>query len=385
MTTTNRHETTPLPDAIVQTIGLTKQLIARPSVSGDEAQILADVAQWLMPVCDDVIAKPGFTAGVIRASQQPAQRAVILCGHVDTVSPGDVSAWQHNPWQPWVADGRLYGLGASDMKAGVALQMTVAAKYAQQRRDDLDVWCIAVAHEEVDGAGSAAFARYFSQTTQYDDVSCLIAEPTDGQIEIGHRGNRFVELVFERASGHASQEAAYQACSLPAIVSFLHDLPSIQQELHTAYRHDILGEPTMTPTRIAPEESYSSNKTAGASYLAIDIRTTPALDADFARWIETLAERYQFSWRYPAESIPSALCTPDAPILHQMQKLIPGTAPVVSRGGTDQTFYQAIGVDTVIYGPGDFDQAHTVDESISLKGIAQAYDMYWQLLTHLWM
>ena len=84
-------------------------------------------------------------------------------------------------------------------------------------------------------------------------MSCLIAEPTDGQIEIGHRGNRFVELIFERASGHASQEAAYQVSSLPAIMSFLHDVPIIQQELHTAYWHDILGEPTMTPTRIAPE------------------------------------------------------------------------------------------------------------------------------------
>ena len=186
MMPTNRHETTPLSDAITQTVDLTKQLIAIPSVSGNEGQILADIARRLMPVCDDVITKPGFTAGVIRASQQPAQRAVILCGHVDTVSPGDVSAWQHNPWQPWVTDGRLYGLGASDMKAGVTLHMTVAAKYAQQRRNDLDVWCVAVAHEEIDGAGSAAFAQYFSHAAQYDDVSCLIAEPTDGQIEIGH-------------------------------------------------------------------------------------------------------------------------------------------------------------------------------------------------------
>ena len=384
MTTTNRHETTPpSSDAITQTVNLTKQLIAIPSVSGDEGQILADIARWLIPVCDDVITKPGFTAGVIRASQQPAQRAVILCGHVDTVSPGDVSAWQHNPWQPWVTDGRLYGLGASDMKAGVALYMTVAAKYAQQRRDDLDVWCVAVAHEEVDGAGSAAFARYFSQATQYDDVSCLIAEPTDGQIEIGHRGNRFVELVFERASGHASQEAAYQASSLPAIMSFLHDVPIIQQELHTVYRHDILGEPTMTPTRIAPEGSYSSNKTAGSSYLAVDIRSTPALDADFTHWIETLAQRYQFSWRYATDPAPSALCAPDAPILRQMQTLVPSAVPVISRGATDQTFDQAIGVETIIYGPGDFDQAHTVNESISLTRIAQAYDVYRQLLTHL--
>jgi acetylornithine deacetylase len=385
MTTTNRHETTPLPDAIVQTIDLTRQLIARPSVSGDEAQILADIARWLMPVCDDVITKPGFTAGVIRANQQPVRRAVILCGHVDTVSPGDVSAWQHNPWQPWVADGRLYGLGASDMKAGVALHMTVTAKYAQQRRDDLDVWCVAVAHEEIDGAGSAAFAQYFSHAAQYDEASCIIAEPTDGRIEIGHRGNRFVELVFERVSGHASQESAYQASSLPAIMSFLYDLPTIQQELHTTYRHDILGEPTMTPTRIAPEGLYSNNKTAGASYLAVDIRTTPALDADFIHWIETLAQRYQFSWRSTADSVSSALCAPDAPILRQMQKLVPSAVPVVSRGGTDQTFYQAIGVNTVIYGPGDFDQAHTIDESISLKRIAQAYDVYWQLLTHLWV
>ena len=141
----------------------------------------------------------------------------------------------------------------------------------------------------------------------------------------------------------------------------------------------------MTPTRIAPEGLYSNNKTAGASYLAVDIRTTPALDADFIHWIETLAQRYQFSWRSTADSVSSALCAPDAPILRQMQKLVPSAVPVVSRGGTDQTFYQAIGVNTVIYGPGDFDQAHTIDESISLKRIAQAYDVYWQLLTHLWV
>ncbi len=68
-----------------------------------------------------------------------------------------------------------------------------------------------------------------------------------------------------------------------------------------------------------------------------------------------------------------------------MQTLVPGAVPVISRGATDQTFYQAIGVETVIYGPGDFDQAHTVDESISLTRITQAYDVYWQLLTHLYV
>ena len=362
-------------------VELAKQLIAIPSVSGNEAEALDFVASWMRSAnFDEVITDERFTAGLIRAKGQTAKRALILCGHVDTVSPGDESAWRQSPWQPYVMNGRLYGLGATDMKAGVALQMIAAAEYANNRRDDLDVWCVTVANEEVDGAGSADFAKYFSKNTQYEEVSCAIAEPTDNRIEIGHRGNKFVEFIFERTSSHASQESAYYDSSLPVVVSFLNDLPEIREQLHAAYSHDILGAPSFTPTRIEPAGSYSNNKTAGVSSVMGDIRTTPPLDADFENWVDEIAARYDCTWRHPATPVPSALCDTNAKILKTMQRLLPEAETAVSYGGTDQAFFQSIGVQTIIYGPGNFSQAHTVDESVSITRIKEVYDVYQKLI-----
>ena len=63
-----------------------------------------------------------------------------------------------------------------------------------------------------------------------------------------------------------------------------------------------------------------------------------------------------------------------------MQRLLPEAETAVSYGGTDQAFFQAIGAETVIYGPGDFSQAHTVDESVSITRIKEVYDVYQKLI-----
>ena len=63
-----------------------------------------------------------------------------------------------------------------------------------------------------------------------------------------------------------------------------------------------------------------------------------------------------------------------------MQKLLPQAETTVSYGATDQAFFQAIGVQTIIYGPGDFSQAHTVDESVSITRIKEVYDIYQKLI-----
>ena len=369
-------------------IALTKQLIAIPSVSDNEAEILSFVAKWMDQAgFDRVITKERFTAGLIRGkskASQPASKALLLCGHIDTVPAGDESAWQSNPWQPHTKGDRLYGLGASDMKSGVAIQMTAGQAYLTERRDDLDLWCVAVAHEEVDGAGSADFTKYFAQNTSYGQVSCIIAEPTDQRIELGHRGNRFIELTFERASGHSSQESAYRNSSLPPIVSLLNDLPTIQDKLHHDYHDESLGDPTFTPTRIEPDGTYPGNKTASASHLAVDVRTTPELDQAFDSWLDQLASKYHFSWRYAADPVPSALCDKKASILRAMQHILPEASTAVSYGATDQAFFQAIGAQTVIYGPGDFDQAHAINESVSLARIKDTHRVYRQLIRQIY-
>lgn len=368
---------------MTQTRTLLEQLISIPSVSGDEVAILAFCRQWLTDHgANEVISEPLFTAGVVRArGESPATRALIFCGHVDTVAAGDESAWIGSPWQPRQEGDRLHGLGSSDMKAGVAAQMTAFAHYATAPRDDLDVWCVQVANEEVDGAGSAAFAKFFAAQTRYQQADCLIAEPTDmTHIEIGHRGNRFIELIFTGESGHASQEQHYDRSALPKVVSFLEALPEIQSHLHAAYHDETLGQPSFTPTRISPEGSYSSNKTAAAALVAVDVRTTPSLDTEFDSWITMIAKQYGATWRYAAEPVSSALCPSDASIIQQLQRAASGTTVTVSPGATDQAFFQAIGINTVVFGPGNFDQAHVVNESVSLANLAGARQVYQQLI-----
>lgn len=368
---------------MTQTRTLLEQLISIPSISGDEAAVLAFCHQWLTNHgADEVISEPLFTAGVVRAkSKTPAIRALIFCGHIDTVAAGDESAWTGSPWQPRQEGDRLHGLGSSDMKAGIAAQMTAFAHYATTPRDDLDVWCVQVANEEVDGAGSAAFTQFFTAHTQYQEATCLIAEPTDmARIEIGHRGNRFVEFIFHGKSGHASQEEHYTTSALPAVVTFLQDLPALREQLHAAHTDSVLGQPSFTPTRISPEGAFSNNQTAAASLVAVDVRTTPSLDAVFDSWIGQVARQYGVAWRYAADPVPSALCPADAPIVKVLQSLAPHADITVSPGATDQAFFQSRGINTTVFGPGDFGQAHVANESVSLSFTKQAAELYIALL-----
>ena len=164
----------------------------------------------------------------------------------------------------------------------------------------------------------------------------------------------------------------------------MNDLIRVRLELHRTYYHPTLGEPTFTPTRIEPAGVYSSNKTASASYIAVDIRTTPELDQAFDSWLDHLASKYHFSWRYAADPVPSALCDKKASILRAMQHILPEASTAVSYGATDQAFFQAIGAQTVIYGPGDFDQAHAINESVSLARIKDTYRVYRQLIRQIY-
>lgn len=358
----------------------TKELVRIASVSGSETKILDFVHRWATEAgLSDIHATDRFVCGVVRA-KQPARRALILCGHIDTVASGEVGEWLHNPWEPLEIDGRLFGLGVGDMKAGVAIQMACMESAAIQPYE-YDLWIAAVAAEEVDGVGAAAFTTYFESVTDYEEVNCIIAEPTNAQrIEVGHRGNRFVTFSFSGEAGHASQEQQYAVSSLPPLVTMLNDLEVIRKQLHGKYHSKVMGLPSFTPTRIGSGENSSFNKTSDLSTLSVDIRTTPELDGDFEQWIENIATTYSCTWRYDASFVPSAFCASSARILTCAKQATGIATSSISSGATDQAYFQQKGIDTIIYGPGEFERAHTCDESISIQAIKEVYRQYMAIL-----
>jgi len=121
-------------------------------------------------------------------------RSLILNGHLDVVAPGSRDLWSYGPWSGDVAQGRVYGRGANDMKAGLAISL-MAVQWLRDMGIDLrgDLILQFVVDEELGGNGTlSAILR------GYTADGALQLEPTGmGNIIVGHRGS----LAFQVTTG----------------------------------------------------------------------------------------------------------------------------------------------------------------------------------------
>ena len=342
-------------------ISLTKKLISIPSTSGDEAEILSYISNWLADKNFEINHQTDqFCAGLSRKTG--ADRALILAGHIDTVG-ADPADWPQPPTQPVEKNGRIYGLGASDMKAGVAANLLLAAKPAKRQRD---IWVVATAGEEIDGAGTAAFTKWFKQKYHYQQVDCLIAEPTGLQrVEIGHRGNRFVEVCFTGRAGHTSQPGNYDGSAIQKLQILLSNVNKIANQLEK-FSDPLLGQPSLVPSSVLSGSSQAPNQSAPTATAVLDIRTTPALDRGFEEWFQDLSRQYDFTWRYIANPVGSAL-NRHSQLAAAITQSLPGVEITTSPGATDQRLFEQAGIPTVVFGPGEFSPAHAPNEYIEIS------------------
>jgi len=154
-------------------IALVAALVRHPSPLGHEAAAQAHVAEYLgaaglavtswdlvetlrtLPEAGDsgvpFAGRPNVAGTLTGAG---GGRSLILNGHIDVVSAEPLAAWTHDPWGATIADGRMYGRGAFDMKSGVALNLFLARLLGDlgiRLRGDLVVQ--SVIEEECTGVG----------------------------------------------------------------------------------------------------------------------------------------------------------------------------------------------------------------------------------------
>jgi acetylornithine deacetylase len=163
-----------------------------------EGEIAAFIARWLENAGCEVHfqeVRPGRPNVVARVRGTGGGKTLLLNGHIDTVG---VAGMARESYLPSQRDGRLYGRGTYDMKAGVAacmLAIAAAAKHPPRG----DVIFSAVMDEEYAGLGTQALVA------QYSAEGAIVAEPTELQIILAHKGFVWLEVETIGLAAHGSR------------------------------------------------------------------------------------------------------------------------------------------------------------------------------------
>jgi acetylornithine deacetylase len=200
-------------------VELTRELVRRPSTLGSEgpAQQLVEErlrsigfdVERVEPDADAALSDPyagypflsyeGRSSVAARLPGGGGGRSLHLSGHVDVVPVERPDLWEHEPWSGEVADGRIWGRGAGDMKGGLAAYLVAAATIAEtcdERRGDL--LFSSVIEEECGGNGMWSVLR-----AGYDADAVLIAESTALRLARAGTGVVWARLSAAGGAGHA--------------------------------------------------------------------------------------------------------------------------------------------------------------------------------------
>ncbi len=354
------------------------RLISIPSVSSVNPQwdqsnrpVLEPLADWL--------AAAGFRVEWLDIPGHPDKAnllgtlgsgpgGLVLAGHSDTV-PFDAALWRHDPLRLTEDGGKLYGLGTSDMKSFLALAIE-AARGLDAGRLKHPLMILATADEESSMHGARALVEAGRPLGRY----ALIGEPTGLRPVRAHKGvmAEIVRLVGQ--SGHASDPSLGNS-ALEGMHEVLTGVLAWRDDLKREHRDPAFAVawPTLNCGHIHGGDNF--NRICGQCELHVDIRPLPHQDPAelreaLRRCVSGVAERRGLDWSVEPlfESIPPA-DTPSTAAIVQASEAITGHAAETANFGTEAPYFNAMGMQTVVLGPGDVAQAHQPDEFLAVDRI----------------
>ncbi len=316
-------------------------------------------------------------------------RGLILEGHTDVVTEGDDAAWSYPPFDAVLADGRIYGRGAADMKGGLAAAI-VAVDTVRQTAPDVPgrVRIAALADEEGMMLGIKAFVRD-GRARGFD--AAIICEPEENEICLTQKGAMRVLVTFRGKMSHGAMPYAGMN-PIPWAARFVESIGEEEvrvQQRHGAHR--FLGLPYLTPTTIrAPVHGEPQfNVMAGEAQVTVDVRTIPGQDhLEIRRALDDAADRVRAAdprTQIALEVIedrPWTETSPADPIVRAVERAsraVTGREPCYGGvpGATDGTFLHAwANIPIVTIGPGGRTIPHQVDEYIEVGELVEAARIY---------
>lgn len=371
-------------------------MVRIPSVTGEEAAIAEYIARILEDIGFDVdehMAEEGRPNVVGVMHGEEGSPKLILNGHMDTVPPGDFEKWNFDPYGGEISDGRLFGRGSCDMKGGLAAMMTavkaIVDSGAQLRGD---IIFTAVVDEE---KGGYKGTKYIVDNGVLGDYA-LIAEPSQMDIHIAHKGDLGIEVTVYGKTAHAANpERGINAIhKMTDVINGILEIP--QRFDWKNKKHRLVGTPTIGVSTI--KGGIQRNIVPDTCSAVIDRRIVPTLESlEGARnEIEMQLDRLrnidpQLDVKITKNILEVEACeiSENEPVVKALKKAhvkLMEKEPDVKGilGFTDAHFLvNQGGVPTAMFGPGSIDQAHSENEYVEVKQLIKTSRIYAQTIVEL--
>ncbi|HET9508037.1 MAG TPA: succinyl-diaminopimelate desuccinylase [Gaiellaceae bacterium] len=344
----------------------TLELVDIPSESRNEAAIAAHVA-GLVPTSFEP-EYHGEDAAVFVRPRRPGRELVVLAGHYDTVP-----AQGNLPGR--VEDGAVVGLGASDMKGGLAVLLELARELHERGAEpEVDLALLLFGREELPPEFNPLPQLFDHSPTVREAALAILLEPTDGAIHAGCLGNLNVRLVFRGVSGHSARPWAAEN-AIEAALEGLRTLAHVEPrpvdvagltftevvsvtQIHGGIADNVIPDLVTAHVnfRYAPDRSPES---AEAHLLGL-----------LPRGVEVVAAGHS----------PAGRVVADSALVRRLRAAGDlGLEP--KQAWTNVADFTSRGIDAVNFGPGATRWAHARDERVEIAALEHAFASLWRFLT----
>jgi len=371
-------------DAFSRIIALPSVSCMNPLYDQSNRDVVELLANWFADL--------GFSTELQLVSSNPDKLNLIACygqgegglvlsGHTDTV-PYNENLWKQDPFKLTERDNKLYGLGSTDMKGFFPIVLA-ALENIDLKKLDRPLFILATCDEESTMGGAKALVSSKRALGRH----ALIGEPTGLKPISMHKGILIESIKLIGQSGHSS-DPSLGVNALEGMNTVINQLSRWRDDLQKQEQNPLFKVPVPTMNFASIQGGDNPNRICGDCEMTIDLRMLPGMDlqecrAGIRKTVMQAIDGRGLTVEFDEVFSGSAGMHTDenAEIIKLAEKLAGEPTGTVAFG-TEGPYLNEMGMDTVVLGPGDIDQAHQANEYIPTDRIEPMIAILEKMITH---
>lgn len=370
------------------TLALTKDLIARPSVTPDDQGCQTLLTERLTPL--------GFTAEHLHFGEveniwlRRGTGGPVLCfaGHTDVVPTGPLSAWDSHPFAPEVRDGLLYGRGAADMKGSIAAFTIACENFVRSHPEHSGSIAFLITSDEEGPAVNGTVKVIEALEARNEKIDwCLVGEPSSKSqlgdiIKNGRRGSLNAKLTVFGKQGHVAYPQLAQN-PIHLIAPALAELAATEWD----QGNDFFPATTFQVSNLNAGTG-ATNVIPGEAEALINFRfSTELTEQDIRQRTEAILDKhglnYRLDWNLSGQPFLTAAGELVAASIRAIKEVTGVDTELSTSGGTsDGRFIAPTGAQVLELGPLNA-TIHQVNECVSVADLDTLTKIYQRILEQL--